>query len=196
MKMEEKPQPQLDPKGSSSLWFYGRMFLLLLIIPIVPFLIRIFLEAAIWRYVFSGVTGIVFVGDLREALAISLTLQVLIIFMNLVLKVAAQAFAMLSGKTKAPDVQTKTLATEESLAALAKGDPRSTVRILTWRFLCTASVLAALCRVLPTHLAFASPLYLLGAAGLLTVVYYLQLAFLRETMVLLFGKIKEYKLTR
>jgi len=196
MKTEEKPQPQLDPKGSLTLWFYGRVFLLLLFLPIVPFFVRIFIEAAIWRYVFSAVAGIVFVGDLREALAISLTLQVMIIFMNLVLNVAVQAFAVLTGKTKAPEQEPKTVATEDSLAVLAKGDPRSTLSILTWRFLCTASVLAALCRLLPTHLAFASPIYLLGAAGLLTVVYYLQLAFLRETMMLLLGKIKEYKLTK
>jgi len=194
---EDKP-PKLDQtsQASSALWFYGRMYLCFVLVPVVPFILRFFIEAALWCYVLANVPGIVFAGGFRAALALSVCLQVIITFLELSLKVGSQVLARRQAKAEVETTSAELLPAEkrfraERLQAELKGDWRSTFKMLSQRLIGTAVILFLLAQRFPVQLSFASPLYLLGAALLITMVFYLHLTFLKETMILMLEKVKK-----
>lgn len=192
----EKPPPLERKSQNSALWFYGRMYLIFLLIPVLPYILRFIVEAALWCYVLANVPGVVFAGGFREALALSVCLQVIITFVELAIKVSNRALSKSSNQKDAQPLESKESEAELSpiedrLASELKGDWRRTLKLLSLRFISTALILFMLSKRFPVQLSFTSPIFLCGCSFLLTTVFYLHLTFMRETMVMMLEKVKK-----
>lgn len=146
-----------------------QMVLLALCVPFAPFVLGALTEAILWTAVLKRVPGITFVGGFWSALGLSLVCSAVFYFCCLVYRFARAAYLRSQGKSLE---ERENIPLEQAREELQKAR-RPSFKPAAARFFVMIGTLQILSTLVPSSLAFDSPLYVVAVSFLMTVVFYL-----------------------